>query len=222
MKDYSGFFLTFEGIEGTGKSTHARRLFSFLEESGFPCVFTVEPGGTEVGEQIRSILLHPKTGGVDPLTELFLFEASRREHVLRIILPALRLGKIVICVRFSDSTVAYQGYGRNLPISTVQDLNQLATGGLIPDLTVLLDVDPEEGLKRSFHHTSPHELRFEEEFSQKKEVLTTIREGFLHIAEEEPKRFKVISTSEPKSIVFEKIKTSVLSAIDETKKGDTL
>ena len=220
MKEFSGFFVTFEGIEGTGKSTHARRLFSFLEGNGYPSILTGEPGGTEVGNQIRSILLHPATGEVDAFTELFLFEASRREHVLRVIQPALQCGKIVICVRFCDSTVAYQGYGRKIPVHTVQYLNQVATGGLLPDLTILLDIEPEEGLRRSFHHTTPQELRFEEEFKQKKELLDRIRSGFFRLAKKEPKRFQVITTSEPKDDVFEKIKNCVLLAIEEKRRRE--
>jgi len=219
MNKYPGFFITFEGIEGTGKSTHARHLFSYLEGKGYPSLLTGEPGGTEIGNRIRSILLHPETGEVDPWTELFLFEASRREHVLQVIHPALKIGQIVICVRFCDSTLAYQGYGRGLPIPTLQCLNQLTTEDLIPDLTLLLDIDPEEGLKRSFHHTSPQELRFEEEFLHKKEVLTSIRNGFLKIAEMEPKRYQMISTFEAKDVVFEKIKIPVLTAIENKKRG---
>jgi len=220
MRRFPGLFITFEGIEGTGKSTHAKRLFDFLEENGYPVLFTAEPGGTEVGNQIRSILLHPQTGEVDAVTELFLFEASRREHVLQVIQPALQAGKIVLCVRFCDSTIAYQGFGRGLSIETIQCLNQLATNGVVPDLTLLLDIDPEEGLRRSFHHTSPQELRFEEEFMKKKEVLISIRNGFFKIAEGEPKRFRVISTFESKDVVFERIKNCVLSVIQDNKKEE--
>lgn len=218
MRYFPGLFITFEGIEGTGKSTHARRLFAFLEENGYPVLFTAEPGGTEVGNQIRSILLHPQTGGIDAITELFLFEASRREHVLQVIQPALQSGRIVLCVRFCDSTIAYQGYGRGLSIEMIQYLNRLATNDLMPDLTLLLDIDPEEGLRRSFHHTSPQELRFEEEFLKKKEILCSIRNGFFKIAAEEPKRFKVVSTIESKEVVFEKIKNCVLSVIQDKKR----
>lgn len=218
MRHFPGLFITFEGIEGTGKSTHAKHLFSFLEEREYPVLYTVEPGGTEVGNQIRSILLHPQTGDVDAVTELFLFEASRREHVLQVIQPALQTGRIVLCVRFCDSTIAYQGYGRGLSIEMIQYLNRLATNDLIPDLTLLLDIDPEEGLRRSFHHTSPQELRFEEEFLKKKDVLDSIRSGFFKIVKGEPKRFQVISTDEPKDVVFEKIKNCVLSFIQDKKR----
>jgi len=220
MSLYSGFFLTFDGIEGTGKSTHARRLFTFLKDSGYSPLLTSEPGGTDIGEKIRALLLHPETGEVDPWTEVFLFEASRREHIIRVIRPALEKGQIVICVRFNDSTLAYQGYGRGLPITTLDYLNQLTTEGLTPDLTVLLDIDPEEGLKRSLYHTSPEELRFEEEFIRKKEILTAIREGFFQIAEQEPDRIRMISTAQPKDVVFETIKQCVLAAIHNKNWGD--
>lgn len=218
MRHFPGLFITFEGIEGTGKSTHAKHLFAFLKEKRYPVLFTVEPGGTEVGNQIRSILLHPQTGEVDAVTELFLFEASRREHVLQVIQPALQTEKIVLCVRFCDSTIAYQGYGRGLSVEMIQYLNSLATNGLVPDLTLLLDIDPEEGLRRSFHHTAPQELRFEEEFMKKKDVLDSIRRGFFKIAEGEPNRFQVISTVESKDVVFERIKNYVLAAIQDKKR----
>lgn len=222
MRQFPGLFITFEGIEGTGKSTHAKRLFAYLEEKEYRVLFTAEPGGTDVGDQIRSILLHPQTGEVDPVTELFLFEASRREHVLQVIRPALQTGRIVLCVRFCDSTIAYQGYGRGLSVEMIQYLNRLATNGLAPDLTLLLDIDPEEGLRRSFHHTSPQELRFEEEFIKKKDILDSIRKGFFKIAKEEPNRFQMISTVESKDVVFEKIKNCVLAAIQDKKRRNEL
>ena len=164
MNERPGFLITLEGIEGSGKTTHARRLFSFLEESGIPCLLTREPGGTPMGEKIRDILLNPESGVIDPLAETFLFEASRREHVKEVINPALHEGKVVICVRFTDSTLAYQGYGRGVPLSYLCYLNDIATEGVMPDLTVLFDVEPEVGLARSFSHTEEEELRFEKEF----------------------------------------------------------
>ena len=150
MNERPGFLITLEGIEGSGKTTHARRLFSFLKESGIPCLLTREPGGTPMGEKIRDILLNPESGVIDPLAETFLFEASRREHVKEVINPALHEGKVVICVRFTDSTLAYQGYGRGVPLSYLCYLNDIATEGVMPDLTVLFDVEPEVGLARSF------------------------------------------------------------------------
>lgn len=196
MNERPGFLITLEGIEGSGKTTHARRLFSFLEESGIPCLLTREPGGTPMGEKIRDILLNPESGVIDPLAETFLFEASRREHVKEVINPALHEGKVVICVRFTDSTLAYQGYGRGVPLSYLCYLNNIATEGVMPDLTVLFDVEPEVGLARSFSHTEEEELRFEKEFLASKEFLFAVRNGYLQLAKESPQRFVVVDTTD--------------------------
>jgi len=196
MNERPGFLITLEGIEGSGKTTHARRLFSFLKESGIPCLLTREPGGTPMGEKIRDILLNPESGVIDPLAETFLFEASRREHVKEVINPALHEGKVVICVRFTDSTLAYQGYGRGVPLSYLCYLNDIATEGVMPDLTVLFDVEPEVGLARSFSHTEEEELRFEKEFLASKEFLFAVRNGYLELAKESPQRFVVVDTTD--------------------------
>lgn len=213
----SGFFISFEGIEGSGKSTHSARLFQFLQDEGYPCVLTQEPGGTPVGEKIRSLLLDPLTGSLDPLTETFLFQASRREHVEKSIKPALSLGKILICVRFTDSTLAYQGFGRKVDLQLLENLNWIATGGLLPDLTFLLDVNPEQGLLRALSHTDREELRFEREFEARREVLHSIREGYLELARANPTRFVIIDSSQEKEDVFRQIKDFVLSRLP--KKG---
>ena len=196
MNERPGFLITLEGIEGSGKTTQARRLFSSLKESGIPCLLTREPGGTPMGEKIRDILLNPESGVIDPLAETFLFEASRREHVKEVINPALHEGKVVICVRFTDSTLAYQGYGRGVPLSYLCYLNDIATEGVMPDLTVLFDVEPEVGLARSFSHTEEEELRFEKEFLASKEFLFAVRNGYLQLAKESPQRFVVVDTTD--------------------------
>ena len=195
MSNNSGFFITLEGIEGSGKSTQADYLFSFLKEVNIPCLLTREPGGTPLGDKIRDLLLNPKSGVIDPLAEVFLFEASRREHIKQVIGPALQEGKIVICVRFTDSTLAYQGYGRRVPLSHLYYLNDVTTEGIVPDLTVLLDVEPQVGLARSLSHTNEEELRFEKEFLRSKEFLWAVRDGYLQLAQESPERFVVIDTT---------------------------
>jgi len=210
-----GVFITFEGIEGSGKSTHARKLFEHLRSRGYPCIFTQEPGGTPLGEKIRSILLNPESGDVDAFTEVLLFEASRREHITKIIHPALKKGEIVICVRFSDSTLAYQGYGRKIPLDTINYLNKLVTENLQPDLTFLLDVTPEVGLRRAFAHTPREEIRFEKEFEKKENLLHEIREGFLELARKNPHRIKVINSCRPKEKVFEDIRKEVESLLKQ-------
>jgi dTMP kinase len=144
----AGLFVTFEGIEGCGKTTQAELLRLGLEKEGRHVVFTREPGGTEVGERIREVLLDNRIRGMEPLTELFLYLASRAQHVQELIRPAIKEGAIVICDRFADASLAYQGAGRGIGTSRVLTLNEVATFGLVPDYTVLLDLPVELGLKR--------------------------------------------------------------------------
>ncbi len=195
-----GFFVTIEGIEGSGKSTLAKGLYELLKEKGFPVLLTCEPGGTGAGEKIREILLFSKEK-LSPYTELFLFLASRKEHVEKKILPALREGKIVICDRFDDSTIAYQGFGRELPLRILKRINKIVTCGLKPSLTFLLDIDPEEGLRRIERRD-----RIEEE---ELEFHQRVREGFLSIAKRAKKRVIVIDAKKEKKeilkIAFEKL-----------------
>jgi dTMP kinase len=212
-----GFFLTFEGIEGSGKTTQAERLFYFLKERSFPCLLTREPGGTPIGEKLRELLLSPGTGSLDPLTEALLFEAARREHVLKVINPALQEDKIVICVRFADSTLAYQGWGRGVELDLLSSLNERVTGGLSPDCTVLLDVNPETGLSRSLSRHSCDEIRFELEFQRTRHLLEAIRNGYLELAHREPQRFLVVSADRPEDEIFAEIVKGVLPRI--TMKG---
>lgn len=140
-------FITFEGVEGSGKTTQVKLLQHYLESKGFPLLVSKEPGGTEVGEKIREILLHNKMN-INPYTEVFLYLASRSENTVNLIMPALQSKKIVIVDRYSDSTLAYQISGRNLPEKIIIEINTLSTRGLTPDLTFLLDFDPEQGLLR--------------------------------------------------------------------------
>ncbi|MEN3187100.1 MAG: dTMP kinase [Atribacterota bacterium] len=207
MNDWPGFFVTFEGIEGSGKTSHANRLWRFLTEQGIHCILTREPGGTALGEKLREILLNPATENIDGVTEVLLFAASRCEHVRKVIVPALQAGRVVICVRYVDSTLAYQGYGRKIPLSFLTFLNEVVVGKVLPELPFLLDVEPEAGIKRSISKTCKEELRFEEEFLQHEELLEEIRKGYLAIAADNPERFCVISTTWlPKEDVFEYIK----------------
>lgn len=181
-------FITFEGPEGCGKSTQAQRLKSYLEGKGLRVLATFEPGGTQVGKEIRGLLLKPESV-LDETTEVYLFAADRSEHVSKIILPALKEGKIVISDRYVDSTLAYQIGGRKLPEDLVRYLNMISSKGLVPDLTVLLDVSPEIGLKRARQKGAAD--RFEQE---KVAFHKRVREYYLHAAKEEPKRFVVINT----------------------------
>lgn len=181
-------FITFEGPEGCGKSTHSKKLKSFLEGKGHKVLLTLEPGGTQVGKHIRDILLDPKSV-LDETTEVYLFAADRSEHVSKIILPALKEGKFVISDRYVDSTLAYQIGGRGLPEDLVRYVNMISSKGLIPDLTLLLDVSPEIGLKRATQVGSLD--RFEKE---KIQFHKKVREKYLEIAKNDPQRIKVVNT----------------------------
>lgn len=183
-------FITFEGVEGSGKTTQLRRLAERL-----PNVLTTkEPGGTPVADRIRAILLDPASK-LDPLAELFLFAASRRQHVVEVIRPALARGTVVLCDRYTDATLAYQGFGRLLDLDRLRLLNDWATGSLVPDLTLVFDLGEEEGLTRARSRNaaaSPHEGRFEAEDLR---FHRRVREGYLSLAAAEPQRFAVIDAS---------------------------
>lgn len=181
--------ITFEGIEGSGKSTQAGLLVEYLRGKGLNVILTREPGGVEVSERIRSILI--ETGlNISPKAELFLFLASRAQHTDELIRPSLQKGYIVVCDRYIDASVAYQGYGRGLDVGMIKRLNDLATDGLRPDLTVLLDLPPEEGLKRVRASKKVDRIEGEDlEFHRR------VREGYLEIARSEPDRFLVIEAT---------------------------
>lgn len=176
-------FITFEGVEGSGKSTQAARLADALKRAGHEVVTTREPGGTELGRKLRSILLEDDAPAPDAETELLLYLADRAEHVSRLIRPALERGAIVICDRFSDSTLAYQGYGRGLDPEMVTKMDAFARAGLIPGRTILLDLPVEEGLTRA-RATGPAD-RLEQETI---EFHRRVRHGFHEIAAAEPER----------------------------------
>jgi dTMP kinase len=179
-----GLFITFEGIEGSGKTTQAERLRDYVRNRGYPVVLTREPGGTEIAEKIRKIILDKNNMEMLPLTELFLYLASRVQHTQRVIKPALLEGKIVISDRYSDATTAYQGYGRGIQRKVIKDISQVVTGGLVPNLTFLIDIAPEIGFKR---------MRREDRLEQEgNEFYNRVRAGYLQIARENPERVKVI------------------------------
>ncbi len=181
-------FITFEGPEGCGKSTQSKKLKSYLESRGAKVLLTVEPGGTMVGKKIRQLLLDP-ANVLDDNTEVYLFAADRSEHVGKVILPALKEGKLVISDRFVDSTLAYQIGGRQLPEDLVRYLNMISSKGLIPDLTFVLDVSPEVGLKRAAGRSGPD--RFEKE---KLDFHQRVRQKYLEIAKGDTERIVLLST----------------------------
>ncbi len=199
-------FVSFEGGDGTGKTTQIHALESFLLQQGRPCVVTREPGGTSLGKLIRQVLLEVGEQDIAPSTELFLYLADRAQHVNQIIRPALAAGKVVLCDRYTDSTLAYQGYGRGIDLKRLGLFNDVADDGVRPHLTFLLDCPVAEGLGRTSRRPSlegrPREDRFERENSDFHE---RVRAGFLAMARAEPARFRVIDSSLPKEEVTQKI-----------------
>jgi dTMP kinase len=201
-------FITFEGGEGSGKSSQAEELRRWLSTQGIPAILTHEPGGTELGEKISDLVKWAQNTDISPMTELLLFNASRAQHVKGVIRPALYEGKAVICDRFDDSTTAYQSYGRGLDLEMVKSINDTATGGLRPNLTVLLDISVKDGLARK----SGEKLdRFEKEdldFHRK------VREGYLKLADEEPDRWLVIDAMQSREsiseLIFERVQSLIL------------
>jgi dTMP kinase len=192
-----GYFITFEGAEGAGKSTQIRNAVDFLKKKGYSVVMLREPGGTQISELIRNILLDKNNKEMSRVTELLLYLAARAQLVHEKILPALKEGKVVICDRFEDSTRAYQGYGRNLSLDAIEEASRLVRGALKPDLTFVLDVDIARGLKRGGRHDriECEALSFHER----------VRRGFLELAKKEPKRMVVLDTSRPVEWVSEKV-----------------
>src|SRR5215468_9963690 len=197
--------ITFEGIDGCGKSTQMRLLEQYLTERGVPVVSTREPGGTELGRKIRSALLDGGKGSVEPLAELLLYAADRAQHVSRVIMPALAEGKVVLSDRFYDATTVYQGYARGFDLKLVNQLNELATGGLKPDLTLLFDLDVETGLKRTWRRgdeTGSASARPDRLDQEPVEFHERVRRAYLEIAAREPERFRVISAAGPVEETF--------------------
>jgi dTMP kinase len=199
-----GRFITFEGIEGSGKSTVAAAVTERLEDAGLKCVLTREPGGSETSEDIRRILLDPARTAIRPRTELLLYLASRAQLVDEVIEPALDDGITVLCDRFMDASVAYQGWARGLGEEQVEDLNRFAVGGMVPDMTFLLDLDVKEGFARGPNRREATGTAVRDRLEREKDSFhQRVREGYLRIAEREKERFVVIDASLPLSDVIE-------------------
>ncbi len=207
-----GLFITFEGIEGCGKSTQIGLLKAYLEGQGRKVLLIREPGSTPIGESIRDLLLTKKGDGMSQWTELFLYEACRAELVSEVIAPALENEVIIICDRFTDSTISYQGYGRGLDLDTLYTLNARASFEITPDLTVLLDCPVEQGLERANKRMEGESLAREDRFEREsKEFHDRVRQGFLELAELEPARIKVVDASE----AIDKVELKIRSLVDE-------
>lgn len=190
----AGAFITLEGGEGAGKSTQAEALARLLRDAGYAVTVTREPGGTELGRLLHGIFQRRESPAVSARAELLLFEAARAQHVAELIRPALERGEIVICDRFTDSSLAYQGYGRGLDLDEIEAANRLASGGLIPDLTLLLDLPPEMGLARKAHERTADSIGGESLGFHRR-----VREGYLAFARREPERIVVLDATGPEA-----------------------
>lgn len=199
-----GWFITVEGPDGAGKTTHADRLAGCLRQRGLDVLLTREPGGTWIGERVRELLL-ARTGpsaATDPLTDAFLFDAARRQLVVEVLRPALEAGRTVLCARYADSTLAYQGYGAGVALDRLRALEAVATDGLVPDLTILLDLPVEIGLGRK----APDDVTRFEDFDPA--FHRRVRAGFLALAASAPGRFVVVDATRP----LDEVATAVTTA----------
>jgi dTMP kinase len=205
-----GWFITFEGPEGAGKTTQVARAAATLEQRGIDALVTREPGGTWLGERLRDVLLARTGSGAprDAVTDALLFNAARRQLVSELIRPALAAGRTVLCARYTDSTLAYQGYGAGVPLERLTAIQEAATDGLRPDLTILLDLPPEVGLERK----APGEItRFEADYDLA--FHQRVRDGFLAIAESEPGRFAVVDATSSEADVTARIDGVLLDRV---------
>ena len=204
-------FITLEGPDGSGKTTQARLLAEWLREQGYDVTLTREPGGTDIGDQIRTVLHDPANGAMDARTEILLYSASRAQHVAQCIRPALAAGQIVISDRYADSTLAYQGYGRGLDLETLRQITDFATGGLTPDLTLYVDIPPEAGLERrqvggdEWNRLDAEALEFHQR----------VRAGYLELMKEEPERWVVVNGDRTVEEVQEEIRRVVEGRLRE-------
>jgi dTMP kinase len=201
-----GLFITIEGPEGAGKTTQARLLYDRLRSS-YDVLYTREPGGTAIGERIRGLLLDEQYREMSPQTEMLLFAASRAQFVAEVVDPALRRGRIVLSERYVDASLAYQGYARGLDVQVVRNVNAVATRGVMPDLTVLIDIDPAVGLERARFAGGKEGRRGRGDRLEQESVdfFVRVREGFLAIAREERDRVRIINGNRPQQVVHDEI-----------------
>lgn len=204
-----GKFITFEGLDGCGKTTQMEKLAAVLRAEGIEVITTREPGGTEIGERIRTVLLDSRTAGLDPMAEMALMFASRAQQIAQVVLPALEAGKWVLCDRYTDSTEAYQGGGRQLGSDAVLELHKVLCRGLWPDLTILMDSEVDHSVKRARRRNKaasggaqPDENRFEQESYA---FFTRVHDAYLAIATREPQRVAVVDARQPAELVHPQI-----------------
>lgn len=188
----NGKFITFEGTDGSGKTTQIKLLEEYLKNKGYEVVFTREPGGTKVSELIRDIILDPENTEINPLTEMILYSASRAQLVAQVIKPAIKAGKIIICDRFIDSSYAYQGYGRGIDLKMIAEVNRVAVDGVSPDVTFFMDVNPEIAIKRRINESDADRIE-----QEKIDFHRRVYEGYKKMALLFPDRIVAINASKP-------------------------
>ncbi|HYA88909.1 MAG TPA: dTMP kinase [Nitrospirota bacterium] len=205
-----GKFITLEGIEGSGKSTQIVLLANYLKSLGIRLVLTREPGGTLIGDQVRKILLDPANTALDPKAELLLYAASRAQHLKEVILPHLEGPGVVLCDRFADATLAYQGYGRRLDIDLIRTLDGIVCAGLSPDITILLDIDAAAGVARARGRNNIRGLETEGRFENESIAFhERVRQGYLALARQEPERFRIVEASRSREDIQTEIRKIV-------------
>lgn len=211
----TGFFITFEGVEGCGKTTQLRLLQEFLTARGYAVTATREPGGTPIGDGIRRLVLSPGASAIDRKTELMLYEASRAQHMCEVIGPALSNGHIVLCDRFGDATLAYQGYAQGLPLDCIETLNRFASGNRSPDLTILLDCSVELGLERTRERAARTGQDVTEDRFEKKDLdfHRRVRQGYLALARSHSSRFLIVDGSGEPDAAQAVIRSAVLDRL---------
>ncbi len=207
-------FITFEGPEGSGKTTQIELLSEYLEEKCYPVLATREPGGTSIGDRIRAILLDPQNTEMLPASEALLFSSARAQIVNQVIRPHLARGGIVLCDRYADSTLAYQGYGHGLDLETLHTITALATEGLKPDLTIYLDIEVEEGLQRKLTAHKAGQAEWNRLDQQEAAFHRRVREGYLQMATREPDRWLVIDATQPVEAIQASIRAGVEAKLD--------
>lgn len=202
-----GKFITLEGIEGSGKSTQIVLLANYLKSLGIRMVLTREPGGTLIGDQVRKILLDPANTELDPKAELLLYAASRAQHLKEVILPHLESPGVVLCDRFADATLAYQGYGRKLDIDLIRTLDRIVCAGLKPDVTILLDIDATAGVARARGRNNIRGLEMEARFENEAIAFhERVRQGYLALAKQEPERVRIVEASRSREVIQTEIR----------------
>ncbi len=207
---HKGIFITIEGSDGAGKSTQIPYIKNFLEEKGYDVILTREPGGTIIGEKIRELLLDKDHKEMSPVTEALLYSASRAQHVAELIIPALKKGKVVLSDRFADSSIAYQGKGRGLGMESIININEFATCGLNPDLTILLDIDPKIGLNRAKSIKEADRLE-----NERLDFHIKVSQGYKELSKMYPNRIKVISGNKTIDEVSREIENELKNIMKE-------